>query len=95
MIISPDEVTKVADLSRLDLSPAKIEQFVSQFNDILGYIHALNEVDTDGVEPLYSPVTHTTVFREDVVLREFDREALLANAPESDGRFFVVPRIVG
>ena len=95
MSITVDEVFKVAALARLQLTQDKIDQFAAQFNDILGYMHALNEVDTSAVEPLYSPVTHATVFREDVVRREFARDELLANAPESDGRFFVVPRIVG
>lgn len=95
MSISADQVVKVASLSRLNLPQDKVGQFVTQFNDILEYIHTLNEVDTSGVEPLYSPVTHATVFRDDVVRRDFDRAALLDNAPESDGAFFVVPRIVG
>lgn len=95
MSISVDQVIKVAELARLDLPEAKTGQFLAQFNDILGYIRTLDQVQADGVEPLYSPVTHSTVFREDVVRSEFARDALLANAPESDGRFFVVPRIVG
>lgn len=95
MSISAEEVAKVAALSRLNPPENKVEQFVAQFNDILDYIHALNEVDTTDVQPLYSPVTHATVFREDEVRREHSREALLANASQSDGRFFVVPKIVG
>lgn len=95
MNISASEVEKVAALARLRFSPDKVDQFLTQFNDILEYIHTLNEVDTGDVEPLYSPVTHATVFREDDLCKKFDRQALLANAPESDGRFFVVPRIVG
>jgi len=95
MSISIAEVEKVAVLARLRLFPDKVEQFVGRFNDILAYIHALSAVDTGDIEPLYSPVTHATVFREDVERKEFDRQALLANAPDSDGRFFVVPRIVG
>lgn len=95
MSISADEAAKVASLARLDLPKDRIGRIVSQFNDILGYVQKLNEADTTGVEPLYSPVTHSTVFREDVVQSDFNRDALLANAPESDGRFFIVPRIVG
>lgn len=95
MGITVDEVVKVAALARLHLAQDKIDQFATQFNDILGYMHTLNEVDTSGVEPLYSPVTHSTVFREDVVRQEYSRDELLANAPETDGRFFIVPRIVG
>ncbi|HDQ41543.1 MAG TPA: Asp-tRNA(Asn)/Glu-tRNA(Gln) amidotransferase subunit GatC [Desulfonatronum sp.] len=95
MKISHDEVVKVAALARLNLSEEKIELFGVQFNDILDYIHTLNQVETNAVEPLYSPVTHSTVFRDDVVRKDYDRDALLANAPENDGQFFVVPRIVG
>ena len=95
MSISVDEVAKVAGLARLNLEPEKMEQFAAQFNDILGYMQKLNELDTSGVEPLYSPVTHETVFRNDEVRMEYSREELLGNAPETDGSYFIVPRIVG
>ncbi|WP_028573239.1 Asp-tRNA(Asn)/Glu-tRNA(Gln) amidotransferase subunit GatC [Desulfonatronum lacustre] len=95
MSISTDEVEKVAGLARLNLEPEKVEQFAAQFNDILGYMQKLNELDTSGVEPLYSPVTHETVFRNDEVRMEYSREELLGNAPETDGSYFIVPRIVG
>jgi aspartyl-tRNA(Asn)/glutamyl-tRNA(Gln) amidotransferase subunit C len=54
----------------------------------------LGELDTDAVEPLYSPVKHTTVLRRDEVRKDYRREEILANAPEQDGQFFIVPRIV-
>jgi len=73
MSISVDEVTKVAGLARLNLEPEKVEQFAVQFNNILGYMRKLNELDTSGVEPLYSPVTHETVFRDDDVRMEYSR----------------------
>lgn len=95
MSISTDEVITVAGLARLNLVPEKQEQFAAQFNDILGYMQKLNELDTTGVEPLYSPVTHETVFRDDVVQEEYSREELLGNAPATDGTYFIVPRIVG
>ncbi len=95
MSISVDEVAKVAGLARLNLEPEKVEQFAAQFNDILGYMQKLNELDTSGVEPLYSPVTHETVFRKDEVRMEYSREELLDNAPETDGSYFIVPRVVG
>ena len=95
MSISVDEVAKVAGLSRLNPAPEKMEQFAAQFNEILGYMQKLNELDTSGVEPLYSPVTHETVFRDDEVRMEYSREELLGNAPETDGSYFIVPRIIG
>ncbi|WP_045219131.1 Asp-tRNA(Asn)/Glu-tRNA(Gln) amidotransferase subunit GatC [Desulfonatronum thioautotrophicum] len=95
MSISTDDAAKVAGLARLNPAQEKIEQFANQFNDILDYMQKLNELDTSGVEPLYSPVTHETVFRDDEVRREYSREELLDNAPETDGKYFIVPRIVG
>lgn len=95
MSISVDEVSKVAGLARLNLEPDKVKQFSAQFNDILGYMQKLNKLDTSGVEPLYSPVSHGTVFRDDEIQKEYSREELLSNAPETDGGYFIVPRIVG
>jgi aspartyl-tRNA(Asn)/glutamyl-tRNA(Gln) amidotransferase subunit C len=94
MKISPEEVAKVASLSRLDLPEDKLELFAGQLGDILGYMDKLGELDTDEVEPLYSPVRHTTVLRRDEARKDYRREEILANAPEQDGQFFIVPRIV-
>ncbi len=94
MKISPEEVAKVAKLSRLDLPEDKLELFAGQLGDILAYMDKLGELDTDDVDPLYSPVQHTTVLRRDEVRKDYRREEILANAPKQDGQFFIVPRIV-
>jgi len=94
MKISPEEVAKVAKLARLDLPADKVELFAGQLGDILAYMDKLGELDTADVEPMYSPVRHTTVLRRDEVRKDFAREEILANAPEQDGQFFIVPRIV-
>ncbi len=94
MKLSPDEVAKVARLARLDLVPEKLVQFAEQFNDILGYMDKLGELDTADVEPIYSPVEHCTVMRKDEARKDYSRDEVLSNAPEGDGRFFIVPKIV-
>ena len=94
MKISPEEVAKVARLSRLDLPQDKLELFAGQLGDILDYMDKLGELDTADVEPMYSPVTHTTVLRDDEPRKEHERSEILSNAPEQDGQFFIVPRIV-
>ncbi|MDD3312829.1 Asp-tRNA(Asn)/Glu-tRNA(Gln) amidotransferase subunit GatC [Pseudodesulfovibrio sp.] len=94
MKISPEEVAKVARLARLDLPADKVELFAGQLGDILAYMDKLGELDTADVEPMYSPVKHTTVLRKDEVRKDYAREEILANAPERDGQFFIVPRIV-
>ena len=94
MKISPEEVAKVARLARLDISQEKLELFAGQVGDILAYMDKLGELDTENVEPLYSPVRHTTVLRKDEARKDYAREEILANAPQQDGQFFIVPRIV-
>ncbi|MES9997502.1 Asp-tRNA(Asn)/Glu-tRNA(Gln) amidotransferase subunit GatC [Desulfovibrio aminophilus] len=94
MKISREEVLRVARLARLELSEDKVELFAGQVGDILDYIDQLNRLDTEGVEPMYGPGSKTTLLRPDAVRRECGREQVLANAPETDGAFFIVPRIV-
>jgi aspartyl-tRNA(Asn)/glutamyl-tRNA(Gln) amidotransferase subunit C len=94
MKISPEQVAKVATLARLDLSQDTIAQYSQQLGDILGYMDKLAELDTAQVEPMYTPVDHVSVLRDDVAKNDTPREDILRNAPETDGAFFIVPRIV-
>ncbi len=94
MKITPEEVAKVARLARLDLPQDKLTLFAAQLGDILTYMDKLSEIDTSDVEPMFSPVEHVTVTRPDVVNKEYEREDILSNAPEQDGEYFIVPRIV-
>lgn len=100
---SIDKVLKVAQLARLDLSeghPAdeaarELAKFSKQFDEIVALMDTLAEVDTEGVQPLYWPLSAPVAGpREDVAERHNTREELLRNAPEQDGEFFIVPRIV-
>lgn len=94
MAIGKDEVRNVADLARLELDEGKLDQFARQMDSILEYVHKLEKVDTSAVEPMYTPVDNVTVLREDREEKEFTRDQVLGNAPEDDGRFFIVPKII-
>lgn len=94
MSLNADDAAAIAKLARLDLDQNKLALFATQFNDILGYVEKLGEVDAEDVEPLYSPSEHPTVFREDKAVQRRKRDEVLANAPEADGSFFIVPKIV-
>lgn len=89
-----DEVLKVASLARLSLSDQEITEFGRQLTQILSYVETLNEVDVEGTEPMPHAVDVRNVFRDDVRSRSLERDAALSNAPESDGRFFLVPQIL-
>ena len=94
MKFTPEQAAKVAALARLRLPEDKLERLASQMGDILSYMDTLGACDTQGVEPLYSPVEHDTPLRLDEALKTCQRSDVLAQAPESDGRFFIVPKIV-
>jgi aspartyl-tRNA(Asn)/glutamyl-tRNA(Gln) amidotransferase subunit C len=87
-------VRKVAKLSRLELSDAEVEEFTGQLSAILDYVAKMNELDTEGVEPLAHCLPVSNVFRADSVKESLGTEETLANAPERDGEFFKVPKIL-
>ena len=94
MKIKKEEVEYVAHLARLEFQTEEMEKFTAQLNDILLYMDKLNEVDTTGVTPMSHAITVTNAFREDAVKESLSRDLSLANAPETRGDCFLVPRVV-
>jgi aspartyl-tRNA(Asn)/glutamyl-tRNA(Gln) amidotransferase subunit C len=92
--IDEAQVRKVAKLSRLDLTDAEVEEFTGQLSAILEYMEKMNELDTSGVEPLAHCLPLSNVFREDCVKESLGTEKALSNAPQRDGEFFKVPKIL-
>lgn len=94
MPISKEEVLKIANLARLDLSPAEIEKYTTQLSAILDYVQKLNELPIEGIEPTAHAVLVPTPFRADEVVPDQSQEKSLENAPEREGDFFKVPRVI-
>ena len=94
MAIDAATVKKVARLARIAEPEDRAEALARELSGILDWIEQLNEVDTDGVEPMTSAVEQTLPMREDVVTDGGDPERVLANAPKRAGDFFVVPKVV-
>lgn len=94
MTIDINTVRKVARLARIRTTAAEEETLAGEMNKILEMISQLNEVDTDGVEPLTSVIDMDLPMREDVVTDGGIPEKITANAPESTAGFFVVPKVV-
>ncbi len=88
------DIRKVAALSRLTISEAEADRLKQQLGEILQYVHRLDEVDTSGVQPMAHAVEVTNVFRADEPRESLSREQALANAPQTDGRYFLVPPIL-
>jgi aspartyl-tRNA(Asn)/glutamyl-tRNA(Gln) amidotransferase subunit C len=92
--IDRQQVRKVAKLARLDLTEAEIEEFTGQLGAILEYVEKMNELDTATVEPLAHCLPIHNVFRADEIRESLGTEQTLANAPQRDGPFFKVPKIL-
>lgn len=94
MAIDAATVRKVARLARIAEPEDRIEPLAKELNGIIAWIEQLNEVDTDGVEPMTSAVAVAMPMRDDVVTEGGDASVVLANAPKADKGFFVVPKVV-
>ncbi len=92
--ISSDDVRKVAQLARLDLPEAKIATYTGQLERILDYVAQLEKVDTEGVPPTTRAVEVVNVTRDDRVVPTPVRDELLDLAPQREGDFFRVPKIL-
>ena len=94
MSVNADQVRHVARLARIAMSDAEIEKLVPEFNNILGWIEQLGEVDTDGVEPLTAVINNHLRLRDDVVNDGDVRDDILKNAPDAQHGFFAVPKVI-
>lgn len=92
-MITVKDVEHVAKLARLELTEEEKEKFTRQLGDVLKYVEQMNEVDTIGVEPMAHAFDVVNVMREDKVVSEQTKEALMANAPDEENGFFKVPKI--
>ncbi|BAY88655.1 MULTISPECIES: Asp-tRNA(Asn)/Glu-tRNA(Gln) amidotransferase subunit GatC [unclassified Tolypothrix] len=93
-MIDRELVHKVALLARLELTSQEEEQFTTQLGSILDYIEQLSELDVSNVPPTTRAIDVSNVTREDELKPYPDREAILSCAPEQEGEFFKVPKIL-
>ncbi|HUK11064.1 MAG TPA: Asp-tRNA(Asn)/Glu-tRNA(Gln) amidotransferase subunit GatC [Stellaceae bacterium] len=94
MALDKDTVARIAILARIKVPAEAREALAKELSGILTWIEQLNEVSTEGVEPMASVVEMTLPMREDEVTDGGRRDEILANAPEQAKGFFVVPKVV-
>jgi aspartyl-tRNA(Asn)/glutamyl-tRNA(Gln) amidotransferase subunit C len=94
MSVDRNTVKQIAKLARIRVPEDQLDHLAGELNNILGWIEQLNELDTDGVEPMTSVVEMVPALREDVVSDGGITEKVVANAPEAAGSFFAVPKVV-
>lgn len=95
MSLSREQVEKVSLLARLLLTDVELETMTRQLGQIVEYVEQLAELDTEDVEPMAHAVELANVFRPDELAPSYDRAAILANAPHSDGECYLVPAVLG
>lgn len=94
MSVTRETVEYIANLARLELSEDEVGQFVRDFNNILNYMELLNQVDTDEVEPLEHVIEPSHEYRKDVALAPLNHDLAMKNAPDTDGDYFRVPKVI-
>ena len=94
MKIGKDKITYTANLARISLSPEEEGLFSEQLNNILSYMEKIGKIDTADVEPTSHVVSMGNVFRDDVPKKSLSTKEALINAPDKEGSFFRVPRIL-
>ncbi len=94
MSIDIETARKVAHLARIRVEEDRLPALAQEFNDILGFIEQLNEVDVEGVEPMTSVTPMRLKRRADEVTDGNQQEKILKNAPDAREGFFAVPKVV-
>jgi aspartyl-tRNA(Asn)/glutamyl-tRNA(Gln) amidotransferase subunit C len=104
--VSLEAVRHVADLANLELTAEELPRMAHDLNAVLGHIAQLSELDTSEVEPMaqvgdqlgealgIAPAASGETLRADTIKPSVDRAAVMAVAPETDGRFFKVPKVI-
>lgn len=94
MSVDVQTVKRVARLARLAVNEQDAERMTGELNGIIGFIEQLSEVDVDGVEAMTSVIPTNLRRREDAVTDGNKASDIVANAPESEENFFLVPKVV-
>lgn len=94
MSLDKSAVTHIATLARIRVADEEKERLVHELNGILAWVEQLDEIETQGVEPMTSVAEMTLPMRDDKVTDGNRRDDILANAPEAAHGFFAVPKVV-
>jgi aspartyl-tRNA(Asn)/glutamyl-tRNA(Gln) amidotransferase subunit C len=94
MTIDKNLILRLENLARLELNDTERDRLQGSLNNILTMVEQLNALDTEGVEPLIYVNDDTQILRADVVKNQVSRKDALKNAPDQNGVFFKVPKVI-
>lgn len=89
------DLRHLARLARLAIADEQLVKYGDQLHAILGYVQRISQADVSGIEPMAHPLPVSNAYRDDTVGDSLQLENVLQNAPESDGPFFKVPKVIG
>ena len=92
--LSKKEIQKIAQLSKLNLSEDELKKYTKELNEIVQYMDLLNEIDTEGIEPMFNVHGHNTHLTEDKPLDPLKIESLQKIFPKSVDGYIAVPQVV-
>ncbi|HEX4781631.1 MAG TPA: Asp-tRNA(Asn)/Glu-tRNA(Gln) amidotransferase subunit GatC [Usitatibacter sp.] len=93
-MLSLEQVARIADLARIELTPAEAEAMRAQLNGILAMVDRMNGVDTSGVEPMSHPQDAVQRLRDDRVVEADSRAEFQAIAPATEDGLYLVPKVI-
>lgn len=94
MSVSADDVRRVADLARLDVSDDEVEFYADNLSRILSLVEQMDSANTENVEPLAHPQDEPLRLREDRVTESDNREAFQEIAPSAEDGLYLVPKVI-
>ena len=94
MSVDADTVRRIAKLARIAVAEGEVEHLRAEINGMLAFVDQLKEVDVEGVEPMTSVTPMAMKKRHDAVTDGNNTEAVLKNAPQSEGNFYLVPKVI-
>ena len=94
MKIDKESLKKIAHLARLEVKPEEEASLLSSMDSVLSWMEQLNEIDTEGVEPLTHIMDETNIWRDDVSSNTLSRSEALANAPSKNDTYIMVPKVI-
>ncbi|HRK52587.1 MAG TPA: Asp-tRNA(Asn)/Glu-tRNA(Gln) amidotransferase subunit GatC [Cyclobacteriaceae bacterium] len=94
MKIDKETLSKMAHLARLEIDEKDAPKMLEDMSKMVSFVEKLNEVDTEGIEPLTTMSHEVNALREDVVKNQLSKEEVLKNAPKKDSDFFRVPKVL-
>jgi aspartyl-tRNA(Asn)/glutamyl-tRNA(Gln) amidotransferase subunit C len=94
MLLSPEEVKKIASLCRIELTEAEVRKFQRELSQVLGYVEELNQVNTEGVEAISQVTGLENVFRHDRAEQSELQEKIIANFPDRKDNYLKIKNIL-